>query len=239
MASKILNKYFTLIIFIGAISSINSKAFNYQQQGPDTDSKSSEHQVLFQKIGSYAATVQYLHVVIPIPLAETIEAMVKMSDELGTYQKDQLKAGNPLSGIMSQIIKRARERIASDIHKIYNIIDTLPPDHQISKRQILEFLSTALGGVGTLMGLFNSYELQRIAAGVGENRKKINSIIDIQRLTTDHLKNLQISVDKLSDVITALLQTNPAQLLSETSEIHATGNDVITNFQKQGRIYNL
>ena len=238
MASKILNKYFTLIIFIGAISSINSKAFNYQQQGPDTDSKSSEHQVLFQKIGSYAATVQYLHVVIPIPLAETIEAMVKMSDELGTYQKDQLKAGNPLSGIMSQIIKRARERIASDIHKIYNIIDTLPPDHQISKRQILEFLSTALGGVGTLMGLFNSYELQRIAAGVGENRKKINSIIDIQKLTTDHLKNLQISVDKLSDVITALLQTNPAQLLSEISDIHAMGNDVInriTNMVQQAQ----
>ena len=60
---------------------------------------SSEHQVLFQKIGFYAATVQYQQVVIPIPLQETIDSLVAMSDELGKYQQDQNKSGNAMAAI--------------------------------------------------------------------------------------------------------------------------------------------
>jgi hypothetical protein len=90
MASKIFKLNILLVIF-GLISSINSKSVTYQQMLGKPGFLSSEHQVLFQKVGFYAATVQYLHVVIPIPLAETIDSLVKMSDELGQYQKDQLK----------------------------------------------------------------------------------------------------------------------------------------------------
>ena len=84
MASKVLIIYLRLFIFIGMISSISSKAFNYQQTPEHLMPRfaSSEHQVLFQKIGFYAATVQYQHVVIPIPLQETIDALVEMSDKL-------------------------------------------------------------------------------------------------------------------------------------------------------------
>jgi hypothetical protein len=35
------------------------------------------------------------------------------------------------------------------------------------------------GSVGTLMGIFNSWEINQIAKGVGENSRRINTIIDI------------------------------------------------------------
>jgi hypothetical protein len=68
MASKIF-KLNTLPVVPGLISSINSKSVTYQQ----TLGKPGLS-------GFYAATVQYLHVVIPIPLAETINLLVQMSD---------------------------------------------------------------------------------------------------------------------------------------------------------------
>jgi hypothetical protein len=88
------------------------------------------------------------------------------------------------------------------------------------------------------MGLFNSVEIKRIAARVGENRKKINSIIDITRLTDAHLKNLDISVDKISNIVTAMLQHNPAQLNSEINCILENGHEAatrITNMVQQAQ----
>ena len=224
MASKILIIYLRIFIFIGMVSSITSKNLNYQQTLNMPGYASSEHQVLFQKVGFYAATVQYLHVVIPVPLTGIIESLVKMSDELGQYQQDQNKAGNPMAAINGAIIRKARSRIANLVNKIYAIIDSLPEDERITKRQLVEILS----GVGTLMGLFNSFEISRIAKGVGENRKKINSIIDITKLNAEHLENLRVSTNKISNIITAMLQNNPAQLISEIDDILDKGNDAVT-----------
>ena len=50
---------------------------------------------------------------------------------------------------------------------------------------------------------------------MGENLKKINSVIDKTKLNTKHLENLYISTNKISNIITAMLQNNPAQLLIE------------------------
>ena len=234
MASKILK----LNILLGLISLINSKSVTYQQTLNKPGFSSSEHQVLFQKVGFYAATVQYLHVVIPIPLAETIDSLVKMSDELGQYQKDQLKIQSPMANINGALVKSARTRIAKIVSNIYAIIDSLPEDQRLAKRQIAEIFGAVSGAVGTLMGLFNSVEIKRIAAGVGENRKKINSIIDITRLTDEHLKNLDISVDKISNIVTAMLQHNPAQLNSEINRILENGHEAatrITNMVQQAQ----
>ncbi len=60
---------------------------------------------------------------------------------------------------------------------------------------------------------------KQITARVGENHKKINSIIDTTRLTDALLKNLDISVHKISIIVTAMLQHNPAQLNSEINRI--------------------
>jgi hypothetical protein len=53
MASKILK----LNLLLGLISPINSKSVTYQQMLGKPGFSSSEHQVLFQKVGFYAATV--------------------------------------------------------------------------------------------------------------------------------------------------------------------------------------
>ncbi len=199
---------------------------------------SSEQQVLFQKVGFYAATVQYLHVVIPIPLAKTINSLVQMSDELGQYQKDQLKIQSPVSSINGALVKSARTRIAKIVSNIYAIIDSLPEDQRLAKRQVAEIFGAVSGAVGTLMGVFNSVEIKQIAAGVGENRKKINFIIDITRLTNAHLKNLDISVDKIYNIVTAMLQHNHAQLNSEINRILENGHEAairITNMVQQAQ----
>jgi len=75
MATKILIIFLRLFIFTGMMSSINSKNLNYQPKLKTSGFLSSDHQVLFQKIGFYAATVQYQHVVIPIPLWETLQEL--------------------------------------------------------------------------------------------------------------------------------------------------------------------
>jgi hypothetical protein len=95
MASKILIIYLRLFILVGMMSSINSKTFNYQQTLTNSGFQSSEHQVLFQKIGFYEATVQYQHVVIPIPLWETIQELIKISDNLKKQQQQIDKSKDP------------------------------------------------------------------------------------------------------------------------------------------------
>jgi len=55
------------------------------------------------------------------------------------------------------------------------------------------------------MGIFNSWEINRIAKGVGENSRKINTIIDISDIHSEHLENLRLSVDKLTDHVTAMV----------------------------------
>jgi hypothetical protein len=116
-ASKIL-KLNILLIILGLISSINSKSVTYQQTLNKPGFSSSEHQVLFQKVGFYTATVQYLHVVMPIPLAETIDSLVKMSDDIGQYQKDQLKIKSPVSSINGALVKSAQTRITKIVSNI-------------------------------------------------------------------------------------------------------------------------
>ncbi len=92
MASKILVIFLRLFIFIGMMSSISSKNLNYQQTLNNSGFPLSEHQVLFQKIGFYEATVQYQHVVIPILLWETIQELIHISDKFGTQLEEMGKS---------------------------------------------------------------------------------------------------------------------------------------------------
>jgi len=155
------------------MSSINSKTFNYQQILANSGFQSSEHQVLFQKIVFYAATVQYQHVVIPIPLWETIQELLKISDNLEKQQQQIGKSKDPYAKDKANLIDSARKRIAKVINNIKDIIESLPEDQRLTKRM----LDGIFGSVGTLMGMFNSWEINRIAKGVGENSRKINTII--------------------------------------------------------------
>ena len=115
-------------------------------------------------------------------------------------------------------------RIAKVVNQLYAIIDSLPADERLTKRQ----LELVFGAVGTLMGLFNTWELHKIAAGVGENRKKINGVIDIVKLNIKHMENLQITTNKLSNIISAMLQNNPAQLNSEIEQTLDNAHDAVT-----------
>ncbi len=69
---------------------------------------------------------------------ETIDSLVKMSDELGQYKKDQLKIQSPMANINGALVKSARTRIAKIVSNIYAIIDSLPEDQRLAKRQIAE-----------------------------------------------------------------------------------------------------
>jgi hypothetical protein len=97
------------------------------------------------------------------------------------------------------------------INNINDIIKSLPEEQRLTKQMIGEIF----GYVGTLMGIFNSWEINPIAKGVGENSRKINTIIDISDIHTEHLQNLKFSVDKISDILTAMLKNNPAHLITE------------------------
>jgi hypothetical protein len=208
MASKILKIYLRLFIFIGMMSSINSKNLNYQQMLTNSGFQSSEHQVLFQKIGFYAATVQYQHVVIPIPLWETIQELIKISDNLGKQQQQIAKSKDPYAKDKANLIESARKRVAKVVNNINDIIESLTEDLRLTKWMVWEIF----GSVGTLMGIFNSWEINQITKGVGENLRRINIIINISDINSEHLQNLKLSVDKITDIITAMLKYSPAQL---------------------------
>ena len=88
------------------------------------------------------------------------------------------------------------------------------------------------------MGLINWWEIKSIAARVGENSKKINSIIDITQIHYEHLENFQMATDKLSNIVTAMLQSNPAQLINNISCTLEMGHEaqiLITNLVKQAK----
>jgi len=172
------------------MSSISSKILNYQQMLNNPGFLSSEHQVLFQKIGFYMATVQYQHVVIPIPLWETIQELIHISDELWHRQEEIAKPRDPLAKINTNLIKSTRARIAKLVNNINNIIESLPEDQQLIKWMIGEMF----GAMGVLMGMFNSWKIT----------PSLTSPISIQRIWKTWESRL-----------TAMLKNNPAQLITE------------------------
>jgi len=94
------------------------------------------------------------------------------------------------------------------------------------------------GSEGTLMGIFNSWEINRIAKGVGENFRRINTVIDISDINSEHLQNLKLSVDKITDIISAMLKHSPAQLITEIDRTLEMGHEVqnrITNLVQQAQ----
>jgi len=94
------------------------------------------------------------------------------------------------------------------------------------------------GSVGTIMGIFNSWEINQIAKGVGQNSRKINTIIDISNIHTEHQQNLKLSMDKISDILTAMLKNNPAHLITEIDRTLEMGHKVqirITNLVQQAQ----
>ncbi len=72
------------------------------------------------------ATVQYQHVVIPIPLLETIQELIKISDNFGTQQQQIAKSNDPYTKDKSNLIESERKRIAKVINNINDIIKFLP-----------------------------------------------------------------------------------------------------------------
>jgi len=88
------------------------------------------------------------------------------------------------------------------------------------------------------MGIFNSWEIKGIAKGVGENSRKINTIIDISDIHSEHLQNLRLSVDKLTDLFTAMVKNNPAHLITNIDCTLEMGHEVqtrITNLVQQAQ----
>jgi hypothetical protein len=159
--------------------------------------------------------------------------LIHISDELGKRQEEIAKSKDPLANINTNLIESAKARIAKVVNNINNIIAYLPEDH-LTKRMIVEIF----GAVGTLMGIFNSWEISRIAKGVGENSKKINNLINITDIHSKHVENLRISVVKITDIVTALLKNNPAQLITEidcTLEMGYKVQTRITNMVQQAQ----
>jgi hypothetical protein len=231
MASKILIIFLRIFIFTGMMSSINSKNLNYQPTLKTSGFLSSDHQFLFQKIGFYAATVQYQHVVIPIRLWETLQELQAISKEFGDQLKAIIKNKDIFTEVKTALITSAKARIAKMVKNIEDIIESLPEDQRLSKRMIGEIF----GSVGTLMGIFNSWEINRIAKGVGENSRKINTIIDISDIHSEHLENLRLSVDKLTDLVTAMVKNNPAHLITNIDRTLEMGHEVQTNLVQQAQ----
>jgi hypothetical protein len=126
MASKIVIIFLRLFIFIGMMFSISSKNLNYQPTLKTSGFLSSDHQVLFQKIGFYVATVQYQHVVIPIPLWETLQELQTISKEFGDQLKAIITNKDIFTEVKTALITSARARIAKIVKNIEDIIDSLP-----------------------------------------------------------------------------------------------------------------
>jgi len=172
--------------------------------------------------------------VIPIPLWETIQELLKISDNLEKQQQQIGKSKDPYAKDKANLIDSARKRIAKVVNNINDIIESLPEDQRLTKRM----LDGIFGSVGNLMGMFNSWEINRIAKGVGENSRKINTIIDISDINSEHLQNLKLSVDKITDIISAMLKYNPAQLITEIDSTLEMGHEVqtpITNLVQQAQ----
>jgi len=136
MASKVLIIFLRIFIFTGMMSSINSKNLNYQPTLKTSGFSSSDHQVIFQKIRFYAATVQYQHVVIPIPLWETLQELEAISKEFGDQLKAIIKNKDIFTKVKTALITSARARIAKIVTNIEDIIDYLPEDQRLSKLMI-------------------------------------------------------------------------------------------------------
>jgi hypothetical protein len=136
--------------------------------------------------------------------------------------------------VKTALITSAKARIAKIVKNIEDIIESLPEDQRLSKRMIGEIF----GAVGTLMGIFNSWVIKRIAKGVGENSRKINTIINISDIHLEHLENLRLSVDKLTDLVTAMVKNNPAHLITNIDRTREMGHEVqtrITNLVQQAQ----
>ena len=91
------------------------------------------------------------------------------------------------------------------------------PRHRLDKRQI-DPLGIILGGVGTIWGFFNSHQIANIKQAVLDVKNRQDLIIEVAKLNTQHIDNLEIQTDAVTDALNDLLLNNPAKLLHKINE---------------------
>jgi hypothetical protein len=185
----------------------------------------SAQQVLFTQVGSYASTVTYLHVAIPIYIGPILQKLEYTIDNI----TNTLITGN--SGYTNEIanheiLTSARYQIAGTALKIYQLVDTLPTEHIIQERQLGAVLLGLVGGIGTYFGYLTNNRINQLISSTQNNEDNMNQLIDITTVQEKHLSKLDLNIQTIAGVLEDLINNNPVTVLSTMTEFIHKARDI-------------
>jgi hypothetical protein len=205
-------------------------------------------QVVFKRIGNYAANVHYHHVRIPVNLSKIIDTPTEAMQHIRTYVKnvyEQAVRYNPderkgnmvykhQAHLAATLVKETSEYILNTYmdqlsaikNNLLSVTSTLPessttPEHQLE----------LLFGIGaTFFSLYNYINSQQDTAQITRNKNSISSLTHIAEIQEDHLKHLEIEMATNCYFYLQNLKFNPALLVSATQDSTMQTNTISNKF---------
>ena len=210
--------YFQLIITFTIICSVELRTFE-----PKPRYGEPFQDVIFEKVGTFIGSATFVHTHIQIPTRKFMAQLDDLIYNLGMYNISYTTKINDPNYYHSETDVINKEIVESAIRSLKIIYSDMQeqilnfPRHRLDKRQI-DPLGIILGGVGTIWGFFNSHQIANIKQAVLDVKNRQDLIIEVAKLNTQHIDNLEIQTDAVTDALNDLLLNNPAKLLHKINE---------------------
>jgi hypothetical protein len=199
------------------------------------------HQVVFKRIGNYAANGHYHHVRIPVNLSKILDSPTEALQHMKTYAKEVYeqslryyryeRRGNMLDKHQAHlaatlvketsdnILNTSTDQLSAIKNNLLSITSTLPESNTRPEGQL-----DLLFGIGAaLFSQYNYINTQADTAQITRNTNSIISLTNIAEIQEEHLKHLEIEMASNRYFYLQNLKFNPALLVSASQDITLKG----------------
>jgi len=193
-------------IFIANFDTSNASALDFDRlvkpYKDNNQAVATTHIMPFLNVGQYAINVLYAHIRIPLNLSIIEDSLHHAEEQFEIIQAKTKNAVNEKD--LNEVIKEKRQVFNLIKDKYDSIKSTFPNQTPVTASYLdgedhrtKRFIGALLAGVGTLFGITNAVQLQRINNQVQHNTDAISTVIDITRILADHQKQFRRKLTQL------------------------------------------
>lgn len=183
--------------------------------------------IIFKDIGYYHNVDSYIHFRIPVPMRPFLDGI---NTRIAHIIKERNHAEgaistSPFKGIVNHIYDSGIKKLNQMEADFLNIIDNLPQQAQISKR-FIDILGLFLGGTALSMATYNNQKISEINSQISKLQEAHNTLVDITSIHNEHLKEIDIQLQKTEDFWREYFTVNPALMSTMVENYYSELNRV-------------
>jgi hypothetical protein len=176
--------------------------------------KPNKLQLLFRPSGKYVVSTHFIHVHILFNFYQLLATPDQIFQQYHNYIEEWPE---PFLTQTEQIAEVSRSCIADKIIDFADILGPLP-HHQIVTRH-KRFLNPVVLGMSTAaltLSTFNPACISTLELQITLNNKKVDHLVDISNLHTQHFKAVDQKLDDISDKLSTMLCINKVDFTKMT-----------------------